>query len=162
MASTSHNAHLFETVTVYYRWHPLCDQSLRVYQRKKEHTTVCQLANGSTLSIPSWMLNPECTQFSFGPPEISVEALMQLRNLLCTLQLASTCDKSSLTPAREEGVDEAKDTTNHPAIQSVAGERTGNSDLRRQAKRTQTRPGRVTSQRRLSRGRNRRPPKRRQ
>ncbi len=58
------------------------------------------------LTIPSWMLTPECAQLSFGPPQISVEALIELQHLLSTLQLTSTCDKSELTPTRKEGVDD--------------------------------------------------------
>src|SRR2546421_9095594 len=86
--SASHNAHIFETVTVYYRWHPLFGHSLRVFQHKKGQSgerTICQLVDGSMLTIPSWMLTPECAQLSFGPPQISVEALIELQHLLSTL-----------------------------------------------------------------------------
>src|SRR5215470_6492880 len=80
--SPSHNAHLFETVTVYYRWHPLFGQSLRVCRRRWKDNTVCQLPDNTALCIPSWMLSPECARLSAGPPQISVDALMQLRHLL--------------------------------------------------------------------------------
>src|SRR6266851_3840782 len=154
--SASHNSHIFETVTVYYRWHPLFGQSLRVYERKKERTgerTVCKLGDDSNLAIPSWMLNPECAQCSLGPPQISVEALMQLRHLLSALQLTPACDKPSLKFTHKEGVDEANGQSNCPTVQSVAGEHTCDSGIARQAGRTETRTDRAAQQRSLHRQR---------
>jgi len=155
--SASHNAHIFDAVTVYYRWHPYFGQSLRVYQRKKARNgeyTVCQAPDGSTLSIPSWMLKLECAQSSLGAPQISVEALMRLRHLLSSLELTSTCDKHSVTPAHKEEVDEANGQDDRGTVQSATDKRTASGSFPRQARRTETGIDRAANQRRLSRGRN--------
>ena len=151
--SASRNAHLSETVTVYYRWHPHFGQSLRVYERKRERTgerMVCKLADNSTLAIPVWMLSSDCMQLMLGPRQISVEALLELRCLLSSLQTTSDCDKASLTPTCEEQVDEANRPFHPSAVQSVAGQRTRDNCSPRQTKRTETRTGRATNKGRLS------------
>src|SRR5208283_574878 len=149
-------AHLFETVTVYYRWHPLLGQSLRVCRRRWKNSTVCQLPDNTALCIPSWMLSPECTRFSLGVPQISVDALMQLRHLLSSLQLTSACDKSSLNPYPQGGTDKAKQQADRPAVQSVTAERSSHNDFPRQAKETQSRTHRVADRRRLPTSRRKR------
>ena len=160
--SASHNAHLFETVTVYYRWHPLFGQSLRVCRRRWKNSTVCRLPdNTGRLCIPSWMLSPECARFSLGPPQISVDALLQLRHLLSSLQLTSACDKPSLNTHPHGGVDEAKPKADRPAVQSVTAERSSHNDFSRQAKGTQTRTHRVADRRRVPESRRKRRPRRR-
>ena len=90
MASASHSTHLVktavaDTVTVYYRWHPLFGQTLNVYKRRRGRTgerKVCELGDGRTIAIPAWMLHPDCAQMLLGPPQISLEALAELRRLL--------------------------------------------------------------------------------
>ena len=53
------------------------------------------------------MLSPECSQFSFGPPLISVEALFELRDLFASLPLHADCDRASLHAIpKEEAIDE--------------------------------------------------------
>ena len=161
MASPSHNAQLFETVTVYYRWHPLVGQSLRVWRRRWKNNTVCQLPDNTALCIPSWMLSPECARLSLGPPQISVDALMQLRHLLSSLQLTSACDKPSVDTHPQGGVDEAKQQANHPAVQSVTAERKSHNDFPRQAKGTQTGTHGVAKRRRLPKSKRKRRQRRR-
>src|SRR4051812_45653798 len=71
----SHNAHSLETVTVYYRWHPLSGSTLPVRRRQQDRDgerLLCQSPDGRLLSLPSWMCNPECIRFLLGPPLISV------------------------------------------------------------------------------------------
>jgi hypothetical protein len=115
LGNPSHNAHRFETVTVYYRWHPLFGQSLPVRQRKRGtdgECFVCKLADSTTLSIPAWMLDPECAHLALGPPQIAVAALLELRDLLSALQLASGFHNTSLRSFREEAAaDEATSRT---------------------------------------------------
>ena len=103
-----HNAHHFvETVTIYYRWHPLFGQSLRVCRREKKRRgeyISYQLPDGTICSLPAWMFSPaECAQFSLGSPLIAVEALVQLRDVLDALQVPSGCDKASLKPFPKGG-----------------------------------------------------------
>lgn len=100
-----HNAHHFEAVTIRYRWHPLCGRSLPVDDRKKTREGeyfVCRLQDQTTLTIPAWMLKPECAEFSLGPPLVAVEALLDLRELLTSLRLSSGCDNR---PERVRAVD---------------------------------------------------------
>jgi hypothetical protein len=55
-AYPKHNAHRFETVTVYYRWHPLFGQSLRVHRRMKTRNgeqIFCQLPDSTLCALPS-------------------------------------------------------------------------------------------------------------
>src|SRR2546426_8219297 len=102
-----HNAHSFETVTVYYRWHPLFGLSLPVHRRRKSSNgerVSCQLPGGKLYSLPSWMLRPDCAQFSFGSPLISVEALCELRNLIAAWQASGTCGKALLQRSEERRV----------------------------------------------------------
>src|SRR4029077_9470973 len=104
-----HNAHLFETVTVYYRWHPLFGLSLPVHKRRKisnGERVSCQLPDGTLWSLPSWMLNPECAHFSFGAPLVSVEALCELRHLLAAWQAPTNCGNALLKSPAKEGEDE--------------------------------------------------------
>jgi hypothetical protein len=52
----SHNALLYETVTVYCRWHPLHGQSLRVHKRKRDRTgeyVFCLLHDDTLCLIPT-------------------------------------------------------------------------------------------------------------
>src|SRR5208283_3403091 len=118
-----HNTHHFEAVTIYYRWHPLCGYSLSVYDRKKTRQGeffVCRCPDSTTLAVPAWMLNPECAQFSLGPPLVAVEALLELRDLFTSLRLAADCDKASLKSSLQEEAHEATREAPQSAVQSAA------------------------------------------
>jgi len=81
-----------------------------VYDRKKTRQGeyfVCRVPDSTTLAVPAWMLNPECAQFSLGPPLVAVEALLELRDLLTTLRLPADCDKASLKSSLQEEAHEA-------------------------------------------------------
>jgi hypothetical protein len=54
------------------------------------------------------MYNPECSGFTLGTPQISAEALLELRHLLDTLQVASTCDTALRISSSKEGADEKR------------------------------------------------------
>ena len=144
--------------------HSLMDVESRVrstFTRSWKNNTVCLLPDNSALCIPSWMLSPECARLSLGPPQISVDALMQLRHLLSSLQLTSACDKPSLNIHPHGGVDEAKPKADRPAVQSVTAERSSHNDFSRQAKGTHTRTPRVPHPRRVPQSRRKRRPRRR-
>ena len=70
-----HNAYDFETVTIYYRWHPLFGLSLPVRKRRKDRDGECIYceSDGKIYPLPSWMLSPECSQFSLGAALVSTE-----------------------------------------------------------------------------------------
>ena len=113
----------FETVTIYYRWHPLFGKSLPVRKRRRdgdcEHI-YCDV-DGKIYPIPSWMVSPECSQFSLGPSLVSVRALFKLRDLLAGLPLPADCDRASLqATAAQEGIDEAIGKATLPADEPSA------------------------------------------
>src|SRR6202022_2540610 len=91
-----HNAYDFETVTIYYRWHPLFGLSLPVRTRRKDRNgerIYCE-SDGRIYPVPSWMLSPECSQFSLGPALLSTKALSELHDLLTSLPTHDDCDKA--------------------------------------------------------------------
>src|SRR6266581_3890654 len=113
----SHNAHSLETVTVYYRWHPLFGLGLPVRRRQQDRDgerLLCQSPDDRLVSLPSWMCSPECLQFLLGPPLISVEALTELRALLDVWQTSSGC------LSRKEEADETIGHATPAADESVA------------------------------------------
>src|SRR5205814_1948601 len=113
----------FEAVTVYYRWHPLFGLSLPVHKRRRSSAgeqVFCQLPDGTLGSIPSWMLSPDCSRFSFGSPLISVEALCAVRDLLAAWQTPFNCGKAWLKSPAKEGGDETIAKANQPADESAA------------------------------------------
>ena len=156
-----HNAYAVETVTIYYRWHPLFGLTLPVRMRRKERVGLriyCE-SDGKIYPVPSWMLSPECSQLLLGPPLISADALGELHDLLRSLPLHADCDRASLNASPKEGVDEAIGKITLPANESSTPRRV-NGQSRRAAERTDHRFGGATNQRSGTRrkraGRNRR------
>ena len=45
----------------------------------------CQLPDQTVCSLPTWMFNPYCVELSLGSPQIAVEVLAELRDLLTAL-----------------------------------------------------------------------------
>ena len=125
-----HNAHDFETATVYYRWHPLFRQTLRIHKRMKdrhgEHI-FCELPDGTVCSLPTWMFRPDCMHFPIASPLISVGALAALRDLIGTLRTAASGAMATLDQPLKEGVDEATSDTHEHAVQPAAARGTGRS-----------------------------------
>ena len=120
-SSQSHNAQEFETVTVYYRWHPLAGQKLIVHGRinRNGERVLCRLPDGTVGSLPAWMLRADSSHFILGKPLVSVDALRELRDLLSTLQAASGGGKASLKIVPKEGTNETAEAT-HTATASTA------------------------------------------
>jgi len=88
--------------------------------RRKDRTgqrIYCE-SDGKIYPIPRWMLSPECSKFSLGPPLISAEALGELHDLLTSLPIHADCDKASLNSPPKEGVDETIGKTTLPANES--------------------------------------------
>src|SRR5438093_11641588 len=89
----SHNAHNLETVTVYYRWHPLFGLVLPVWRRSKYcdgERIYCKAPDGRICVLPEWMLRPECEQLCLGSALVSVNALVQLYNSPRYLQCSAS------------------------------------------------------------------------
>ena len=161
LSNQPHNAHAFETATVYYPWHPLFRQTLRVHKRMKdchgEHI-FCELPDGTICSLPTWMFRPDCMHVPLGPPLISVEALAALRDLIAALRAPASCDMASLNRPPKEGVDEATSDTNEYAVQPAVSRGASSSTSKQQAERTRPRTSGVADKRR---SRERRPSVRR-
>jgi hypothetical protein len=156
LPAKSHNAQHSKnakTVTLHYRWHPLCGATLRVLRQQKYGDRVCLICegpSGTSCSFPSWMCSPESSGFTLGAPQISVEALVELRHLLDTLQVSSACDTASRISSSKEGADEkargqAGSRTDKTAPARASSKR-GHSG--RQTTRTRMRTDGVTPQRR--------------
>jgi len=130
-----HNAYDFESVTIYYRWHPLCGLSCLFVRVEKTATANASIASQTAnLSLPSWMLSHECSQFSLGPPLISAEALVELRELLASLRLHADCDKASPHSSPKEGIDETIGKAALSADESSALQYAGNRNADDQQK----------------------------
>jgi hypothetical protein len=101
LASQKHNAHGPEIVKVYYRFHPLYGQSLRVQRRVKfprGEYIFCELPDGTIGGFPSWIADAtKAPEGDIGTPLVSVEALTGLRRLLDGLRSGPKHDKASLT-----------------------------------------------------------------
>lgn len=136
-----HNAYVVETVTIYYRWHPLFGLTLPVRARRKGRLgerVYCE-SDSKIYPIPSWMLSPECSQLLLGPPLISAEALCELHDLLTSLPVHANCDRASLKSLPKEGVDEAIGKITPSTNKSSTPQRTYNSSGRHTAKRIDNR-----------------------
>jgi hypothetical protein len=82
-------------VTVYYPWHPLCGQSLRVHRQETRECRggqilYCEFPDGTIVAVPGWMTRPETANYVIGPPQVSTEALLELRSLVDALQEQSS------------------------------------------------------------------------
>ena len=146
----SHNAHRFETVTVYYRWHPLAGKNLRVHKRQKDRCgeyIFVQLPDDTICGLPAWMFNVACAEFFVGPPFISIEALTELRDLLAALRGSPLCDMPSMKEVLTEVPNEASAEAASSSVQSAPGGSYTNGAARKQKRRTRSRAGRTVTQR---------------
>lgn len=102
-------------MTVYYRWHPLFGLSLPVRKRRRTgdgEQVTCQIPDGTLCSVPDWMLRPECAQFSFGAPLISVEALCELhRQLVASKTPSDGCAALLKSSGMEDGNETSGEAT---------------------------------------------------
>src|SRR6266478_10175641 len=143
------NAYDFETVTIYYRWHPLFNCSLPVRSRRKNRDgdrIYCE-SNGKIYPLPTWMLSPECSQFALGPPLISVKALSELRDLFASLPVHADCDRASLHAIPKEAVDEAIGKAALPADEPSARQCAASGKSRGPARGSHRRSGGTTNRR---------------
>lgn len=124
---------------MYYRWHPLFGQSLRVCKRRRNtngEQVFCRLPDGTLWTLPGWMLSPECAHLSLGSPLVSVEALCELGSLLTACQARSTCGNALLESPTKEGGNETISEAIQAADESAASGRTRDRNSRPQAKGT--------------------------
>ena len=110
--SQKHNAHGPEVVRIYYPFHPLHGQSLRVERRAKlpkGEYLFCELPDGTIGGFPSWIADPtKSPHFTVGPPLTSAVALAELRKLLDSLHSNSQSANASLKEMRREGTNATK------------------------------------------------------
>src|SRR5438132_12924904 len=99
LSNQSYSTYIPTHVTVHYRWHPLFGRSLKTIRQVNrtdgEHRH-CELTDGTIARIPTWMTDAgSCANYSLGSPEISVCALMDLRQLLDVLHQTPDCNAPS-------------------------------------------------------------------
>src|SRR5215831_16431890 len=131
--------------------------SLRVVRRMKyrhgEHL-ICERPDRSLCSVPRWMFDPECATFSLGQPAVAIEALHELRDLLTSLQNASSCDKASVRSPSQEDKHEIPSAVRQPATESSIARPCAGGTFSERTARAHPRSGRVARQRsRSKRGR---------
>jgi hypothetical protein len=74
---------------VYYPCHPLHGKTMHVHRRlydKHGEVIYCKPRGDVITAIPAWMTDPSAANMVVGAPQVSVEALVELRNLLDTLK----------------------------------------------------------------------------
>jgi hypothetical protein len=103
-----------DRVTVHYRWSAWFGSSLPVVRRidhGQGDWLVCELPEGHTQAIPTWMTDAAlCSTFSAGPPEVSATALRELLSFLLAVNSSVKADQElKLRPSREH-LDEATET----------------------------------------------------
>ena len=85
-ASDRHSAYGFEFATIAYRWHPLFGRTFRVspFRRGKELTCIYTDERPDLCrELPNWMFDQGyCAGMTLGPPEISIEGLIELAAVL--------------------------------------------------------------------------------
>jgi hypothetical protein len=114
-ASQKHNAHGPEVVKIYYSFHPLHGQSLRVERRAKlpkGEYIFCELPDGTIGGFPSWIADStKSPNFTVGSAMTSAAALAELRELLDSLHSNSQRANASLKEMRREGTNATKKNT---------------------------------------------------
>ena len=144
-ANQLHDAHHSQTVTVYYRLHPLHGQTLTVWRRTRDRhgeRVFCRLPDDTICALPTWMFDPVSTDWLLGPPVISVEALSALHDLLQALRGIDGGDEAASLRSRREGVDEATctATTSDEPAESAASPKAHRPGTGRQTGRADPRP----------------------
>jgi hypothetical protein len=121
LAGRQHYA--YESVTIYYRWHALRRKTLLVLRRERQcrgDVLVCELPDGELVCIPVWMTDPACADFKIGSPQMSVESLLALRELLTAARKAEPSGAiADNRPIQEEGHETVR-TDDTVAMESAA------------------------------------------
>ena len=113
--SKRHSAYRSQFVVIEYRWHPLYGKRLRISRRsaRAQSTTIdVEVRPGLSRELPAWKCEASaCSAMSLGPPQVSINALIQLRAVL-TDRSTNQLDRASWTSSRtEESCDETTETT---------------------------------------------------
>src|SRR5215475_2534943 len=84
--SCAHSAHIGQDVVIHYRWHPLHGRSARCVQHERRasgEVVHVELAPGVITMLAAWKLDAvHCASFKVGTPQVSLEALCALHELL--------------------------------------------------------------------------------
>ncbi|MCK6590688.1 MAG: DUF5372 family protein [Polyangiaceae bacterium] len=85
-------------MTIHYRWHPLFGRSLRVVRyitRIGRDFVHCEMPDSTVARIPRWMTDAtECSAMAMGTPQLSLDALVELRRLLDTIAAPSASHRA--------------------------------------------------------------------
>ena len=118
-----HNAHGPEVIQIYYQFHPLYGQSLRVVRRMNSprgEYIFCELPDGTIGGFPSWVADAvRGAAFTAGLPLVSAVALAELRALLDSLHSGSQRVNASLHEVRKECTNESSKDANNDADESA-------------------------------------------
>lgn len=109
-AKQPHTTQFPSSIVIHYRWHPLFGESLQIRRSHRmpdgTRVYVCMLPDGTLSAIPAWMSDRErCLGCALSStPEVSLEALEELRTLLATLPHLVTpiTIRTRRTPVRRE------------------------------------------------------------
>jgi hypothetical protein len=142
-------------VVIEYRWHPLYGKRLPLYRRTKvrggEDVVHVKASKEVPHELPSWMTDASvCGRMELGPPQVSISALIELREAL-KAAIKTTSDQGFVSSEDREG--ESDETASKAIVPAVAASqlRDENSIGRENAR------GSNQSSRRSVAGSNRRP-----
>lgn len=150
-----HSAYRSNTVTIHYPWHPLHGKRVRLVSRTaRDGVDVVHLEtrNGLSRELPAWMCDEaHCATLSRGAAQVSVEALIELRGVLSTVDLRA--ELSSKSSTKEDATNEAESEQKSAAggavskRESRAREGGGNARARARARRSDDRSTRARASR---------------
>jgi hypothetical protein len=111
-----HSAYVQRVVTVHYRWHPLHKRSLPVVGAAPSRPAVTvEVAKGVWREVPLWMTDEvACMGISEGPPLVSLEALLRLRELLDAMAASGVQGRASSGRPEEEAGDGQGEAAERP------------------------------------------------
>ena len=105
------SAYRCEFAVVEYRWHPLHGKRLLVIRRtgrRGSEVLHVETRRGIAKELPAWMFDrATCSTMSLGPPQDSIEALLELREILDLASPRLPKDASSTLLEGEESSGEA-------------------------------------------------------
>ena len=112
-ATQSHSTYRSRFVTVEYGWHPLHGRRLQARSVDRREGIVLLVEGDLHISrrLPMWMCDPAtCRSMTLGPPQVRVDALAELSEVLASLLPDRAAPSSSDLPEKE-AADEATDVT---------------------------------------------------
>lgn len=123
-----HNAYVFSFATVRYRWHPLFGCQVRVagvIGEGKSKIIRIEAPAGINGEIPAWMVEIEqCAKMSIGPPEVSLDRLVELSVYLRSLSSPAAGGKED----KDVEAASANDVADGASIRGAVASDTGGTE----------------------------------